>query len=185
MTLRSTPWRIRRTKPNDLAAVLQLYDEAVAWLNARGIPDQWGTTPISERLHVVAEVCESLDFGAAAELDGLAGFIAVNTAVPTEVASLLGEQVSQAAWVHSLVARMTPEARGAGAALLRWAEAYALGQGRTCLGLGCWAGNTRLVSYYEGVGFRRIGEMGEQERRGAVFVKTLTSTRASGELFSA
>ena len=172
-------WHIRAATVEDLPAVLQLYDEAVAWLNARGIAEQWGTTPVSERPHLVAEVRESLDFGAVAEWDGLVGFIAVDTAVPGEVVGLLGERAGSAAWVHSLVARRTPEAQGVGAALLRWAEAYALGQGRTCLGLGCWAGNPRLVAYYEGVGFRRVGETGEQARRGVVFAKTLDLTRAS------
>ena len=37
--------RIRPGDPDDIAAVLALGDEAVAWMNARGNTQQWGTAP--------------------------------------------------------------------------------------------------------------------------------------------
>ncbi len=124
MTPQATPWRIRQTKPADLVAVLQLFDEAVAWLNARGITDQWGTTPVSARPHLLAEVQGYLDYAVVAEIgevgaDELAGFVALSLTVPKEMAAHLSQQAAiSGAWVESLVARRTPTARGAGAALL-------------------------------------------------------------------
>jgi len=36
-------WTIRKAVPGDLAAVLRLFDEAVAWLNSWGNTVQWGS----------------------------------------------------------------------------------------------------------------------------------------------
>jgi len=187
MTPRATPWRIRRTQPSDLTAVLQLFDEAVAWLNARGITDQWGTTPVSARPHLVEEVRGFLDFAVVAEVDEedsgkaqpdrLAGFITVSLTLPEEIAPLFGERTATAVWVESLVARRTPAARGAGADLLRWAEQRALAHGKTYLGLSCAASNPRLVEYYEGRGFERVGEVGEIDGPSALFEKRLELAR--------
>ncbi len=179
MTPQSVPWRIRQTTPTDLTAVLQLFDEAVAWLNARGITDQWGTTPVSARPHLVTEVRGYLDYAIAAENGEdengkLVGFVAVSFTVPEEMVPHLSQQAAiDGVWVQSLVARRTPAARGAGAALLGWAEQYALTHGKTYLGLSCAASNRRLVEYYEGRGFERVGEVGEIDARGAVFEKRL------------
>ena len=38
---------IRPGRPEDARTVLALFDEAVAWLVARGQPGQWGTEPFS------------------------------------------------------------------------------------------------------------------------------------------
>lgn len=175
----SMPWRIRQTKPTDLAAVLQLFDEAVAWLNALGITDQWGTMPVSARPHLVTEVRGYLDYAVVTENDEdgngeLAGFVAVSFTVPDEMAPHLSQQATiGGAWVESLVARRTPAARGAGAALLRWAEQHALEHGKRYLGLSCAASNSRLVEYYVGRDFERVGEVGESDGRSAVFEKRL------------
>lgn len=182
MTPQFVPWPVRRTTPTDLAAVLQLFDEAVAWLNARGITDQWGTTPVSARPHLVEEVRGFLDSAVVAEVvkdsgeaqpDRLAGFIAVSLTLPEEITFLFGERTATAAWVESLVAGRTPPARGAGAALLKWAEQHASAHGKTCLGLSCAASNPRLVEYYKDRGFERVGEVGESDGRISVFEKGL------------
>ena len=183
MTRREALWHIRNTQPVDLTGVLQLFDEAVAWLNARGITDQWGTTPVSGRPHLVEVVRGYLDYAVVAEFveahlrqgenTELAGFIAVSLTPPEEIASLLGERTATAAWVESLVARRTSAARGAGAALLGWAEQHALAHGKSYLGLSCAASNPRLVEYYEGRGFERAGEVGDSESLSAVFEKGL------------
>lgn len=36
---------------DDLYPVLKLFDEAVAWLNARGLANQWGSEPFSISPH--------------------------------------------------------------------------------------------------------------------------------------
>ena len=38
---------ISRAKIDDLLPILHLFDEAVVWLNQRGLEKQWGTEPFS------------------------------------------------------------------------------------------------------------------------------------------
>ena len=50
--------RIRRGGPGDADAVIALFDEAVAWLVARGQTGQWGSEPTSRNEKMVARVRE-------------------------------------------------------------------------------------------------------------------------------
>ena len=162
MTRPAFPWRIRPATPDDLPVIFSLYDEAVVWLNARGITEQWGTTPVSARPHLVDEVRESVSRGYIAEDGAIAGFIEVELATPKYIASLITEDdAADGAYVHSLVARKMPPARGVGAALLNWAAQYAFDNGKTRLRLNCWAGNPELVQYYESQSFVRRSVTGQ------------------------
>jgi hypothetical protein len=49
-------FRIRRGRADDAGLVLALFDEAVAWLVARGQTGQWGTEPWSQRARPVTMV---------------------------------------------------------------------------------------------------------------------------------
>jgi L-amino acid N-acyltransferase YncA len=84
MAASTNHWRIRKATSDDLPAVLQLYDAAVVWLNAQGITEQWGTTPVSERSHLVAEISDFLHYGMVAEDTDIQGFIAVNSVTPDD-----------------------------------------------------------------------------------------------------
>ncbi len=46
--------RIRAGSADDAPALLQLFDDAVAWLVARGQTGQWGTEPFSKQPRQVA-----------------------------------------------------------------------------------------------------------------------------------
>ena len=50
--------RIRRGGPGDAEAVIALFDEAVAWMVARGQTGQWGSEPMSRNEKMVARVHE-------------------------------------------------------------------------------------------------------------------------------
>ena len=183
MIMPTSGWHIRQTTAGDLPAVLRLYDEAVVWLNAQGITEQWGVTPVSSRLHLVEEITGFLQYGMVAEGIGIQGFIAVNFTVPDEFA-LHTERasLSDGGYVETLVARRTPAARGVGADLLRWAEQHTLSQGKTCLRLSCWAGNPELISYYERRGFTRCGEVADENRNSQLFEKHLPCVKILGAL---
>jgi hypothetical protein len=43
------PTTVRRGGLSDTELLIGLFDEAVAWLVARGQPEQWGSEPFSER----------------------------------------------------------------------------------------------------------------------------------------
>ena len=141
-------WRIRPSGAGDFEAVMGLYDEAVIWLNERGITEQWGVTPVSSRPHLVAEIQGYLNDATVVENDAseLLGLIAVAFPAP-EAAE------SNVAYIHSIVSRRTPDARGAGAALLQWAEETAKKHGLNALRMARWENNPKLVAYYQNLGF--------------------------------
>ncbi len=175
MTTPTNNRHLRRSIPDDLPVVLRLYDEAVAWLNAQGITEQWGTTPVSSRLHLVEEITSFLQYGMVAESAGIQGFIAVDFTTPDEFVPHAGRaSASDAGYVQTLVARRTPAARGVGADLLRWAEQHTLSQGKTYLRLSCWAGNPKLLAYYESRGFARCSDASDENRQGQPFEKLAT-----------
>ena len=174
-------WHIRRTTVEDLPAVLLLYDQAIVWLNARGITEQWGTSPVSSRLHLVEEITDFLEYGVVAEDAEVQGFVAVDFTTPDEfVRHADRASASDAGYVQTLVARRTPAARGVGADLLRWAEQYTLIQGKTHLRLSCWAGNLKLIAYYESRGFVRCGDGGDENWQSQLFDKRLPQVVTQG-----
>ena len=163
--------------------MLRLYDEAVIWLNARGITEQWGTSPVSSRLHLVDEIAGFLQHGTVAEDTEIQGFIAVDFATPDYFPSYAGQPtVMDGGYVHTLVARRMPTARGVGADLLRWAERHTQGRGKAYLRLDCWAGNPKLVAYYERKGFMRCGKVTGEDRWEQLFEKRLPQFETGGAL---
>ena len=151
----NTFWRIRRAENIDLPAVLRLYDEAVRWLVEHNLAKQWGETPVSARPHLIDEIQsyfgpEYLAAIAETSEGNFLGFIALEFPPAADDTAI--------AQVHSIVTSRSPIARGVGADLLRWAEEQAKKQGSTALRLNCWAGNPKLVHYYEQRGFLRCGE---------------------------
>ena len=158
------PWRIRSSTSDDLFDLLALYDEAVVWLNAQGITGQRGSTPVSERAHLVEEVRESLLRGFVAENGAIMGFAEVELGTPDGIASLLADgEVADGAYVHSLVGSRSINGRGAGAALLDYAARYARDNGKTILRLNLRAGNPRLMAYYKSQGFTCRSAIGQND----------------------
>jgi GNAT superfamily N-acetyltransferase len=176
MTTPTNDRHIRRSTPDDLPAVLQLYDEAVAWLNAQGITEQWGTTPVSERPHLVKEISDFLGYGMIAQGAEIQSFIAVDFTTPDYFPSYAEQPTVMAGgYVHTLVARRKPIARGVGADLLRWAEQHTQSQGKNYLRLDCWAGNPKLIAYYERRGFVRCGQVAGENWWGQLLEKRLSA----------
>jgi len=174
MNDKAASWSIRKARPEDLDALLQVYDEAVVWLNAHGITTQWGTTPVSSRVHVVKEITGLIDFGCVAEADELLGFIAFNSKPDSAFAEFIDiETLMSATYVHSLVARRTQQARGIGVALLRYAEENARAMGHETFLLSCYAENPKLIAHYESFGLTRCGVAYENGRGEQLFRKDI------------
>jgi hypothetical protein len=64
---------IRESRADDASGLLALFDEAVAWMVARGQPEQWGVEPWSAQPERIARVERfALDVGMRiAELEGV------------------------------------------------------------------------------------------------------------------
>lgn len=149
--------RIRPGGPADAAAVLDMLDGAVAWMNSRGNTEQWGTTPYSRKPGGVERVrrytTENMPF--VAELDGVpAGALVLDTGPgpQTPIASAAEPE----RYVRLLVSDRRLAGRGIGAALLEHAAQQTRLAGVSLLRVDCWAGGGgELVAFYERCGFTR------------------------------
>jgi GNAT superfamily N-acetyltransferase len=144
---------IRQGGPDDFPAILQMFDDAVAWLVARGSIGQWGTEPwtgIPRRVEQVRDIAGRAGLRVA-EVDGVpAGVCAVQETCPPHVPTAAEPEV-YLGWLLTsrrfaglgvgarLIARVLDEAGRSGVGLVR---------------VDCWAGGDGdLARYYEGQGF--------------------------------
>ncbi|WP_189239472.1 GNAT family N-acetyltransferase [Planomonospora parontospora] len=145
---------IRDGGPDDVRAVLGMFDSAVAWLTAQGRTGQWGSEPFSTDPARVARVEEWAAGGGMriAEVDGEpAGCLVVGAALP-----YITPAPEPELYVRCLVVDRRFPGRGVGAALLERARAEAAERGIPLVRVDCYAGDDgRLVKYYESQGFTR------------------------------
>lgn len=172
---------LRPGVPADGAALLRLWDEAIAWLNARGQPGQWGTEPASslprnrERVEqwtrspglTIAEPGAPSARGGDAH--GPLGASVVTATCPEYVPPADRSEL----YLLFLIAARVPAARGVGSLLVRHAAAQARAANADLLRVDCWAGAPTLVSWYERQGFTRAGNFSVGDWRGQVFEMSL------------
>jgi GNAT superfamily N-acetyltransferase len=151
---------IRPGSLDDVPAVLAMLDSAIAWMNARGNTEQWGTTPYSQKQGGVERVrsyfTECLPF--VAELDGVpAGALVLHPGPSPQMPIAPAGEPER--YVRLLVSDRRHAGRGIGAALLAHAVEEARRAGVALLRVDCWAGEEgRLVAFYERNGFSRTEE---------------------------
>ncbi|MCY0934904.1 GNAT family N-acetyltransferase [Streptomyces sp. H34-S4] len=149
--------RIRPGGPADVPAVLDMLDSAVAWMNARGNTEQWGTTPYSlvpggvER--VQRYTTENSPY--VAELDGVpVGALVLDSGPSPKMP--IAPAAEPERYVRLLICDRRYAGLGIGAALLVRAAEETKRAGVELLRVDCWAGGTgELVAYYERNGFTR------------------------------
>ncbi|MGW5400460.1 GNAT family N-acetyltransferase [Streptomyces sp. NPDC003952] len=150
--------RIRPGGPADVPAVLAMLDGAVAWMNARGNTEQWGTVPYSQIPGGVERVqgytTENSPF--LAEVDGVpVGALVLDTG-PSPKMPMIAPAGEPELYVRLLVTDRRYAGRGIGSALLGRAVEETRRAGVELLRVDCWAGGTgELVAYYERNGFTR------------------------------
>ncbi|MEU7314255.1 GNAT family N-acetyltransferase [Streptomyces sp. NPDC007083] len=165
--------RIRPGGRADAPAVLQLLDAAVAWMNARGNTQQWGTTPYSQKPGGVARVERYLTDNSPwiAELDGTpAGALVLDSGPSPQLP--VGPAGEPERYVRLLVSDRRYAGRGIGAALLGHAAEEARRAGVRLLRVDCWAGGGgELVAFYERNGFTPIQRFRHGDWPGAVLAR--------------
>ena len=159
--------RIRRGGPADADAVIALFDEAVAWMAARGQTGQWGTEPMSRNAKMVARVREW------AAGDGL--WMAEDGGAPVG-ALVVGERPEHVhpvdepeLYVELLLSSRARAGERIGARLIEHAVALAHEAGVPLLRVDCWAGAPKLVGFYAAQGFVRDGTFEVRGWPGQVF----------------
>ncbi|WP_030707141.1 GNAT family N-acetyltransferase [Streptomyces sp. NRRL F-2580] len=147
--------RIRLGGPDDAVAVLGMLDSAVAWMNARGNTEQWGTAPYSQRPGGVARVerymTENVPY--VAELDGVpVGALVLDSGPSPQMPIAPAGEPER--YVRLLVSDRRYAGLGIGAALLARAAEETRRAGVELLRVDCWAGGGgELVAFYERNGF--------------------------------
>jgi GNAT superfamily N-acetyltransferase len=161
---------IRRGTPADEGALLALFDEAVAWMVARGQPGQWGERPFSERPETRARVRE---FAAS---EGLWIAERGNEPVGAVIVGVHPPHVEpidrSELYIELLISSRRHAGNGIGARLVRLADDLAVQRGVEVLRVDCWAGAPTLVGWYEAQGFARSGTFDVRGWKGQVFAKT-------------
>jgi GNAT superfamily N-acetyltransferase len=149
-------WVIRHASAADAPAVLQVFDEVIAWFVGMGNNAQWGTTPWSALPRRVAQVTDAC---------AMPGAWVVETPEGRLLAALvLGEPMPYVppasepeVYVRLLIAARDARARGLGRQLLAFADERARAAGVKRLRVDCYAGGTGdLVRFYEACGYQRI-----------------------------
>ena len=144
---------IRDGGPDDIPAILGMFDSAVAWLVAQGRTGQWGSTPWSENPKAVAMVERYVAQGSPyiAEVDGVPAGTLTLTDSPGSYIPAVDEPER---YVHLLASDRRFKGYGIGSALLAHAAEETRRAGVSLLRVDCYAGDDRkLVAYYEGNGF--------------------------------
>lgn len=145
--------RLRRGDQSDEPFLLGMFDEAVAWLAARGRTGQWGEKPWSTEPRRVRQVRSTVGEGDLwiAEIGGRAvGGIVLGPHPPPHVP----ESEESEVYVHLLITSRRFAGLGVGSHLLAHAREHAARQGISLLRVDCWGGgDRRLVEYYRGAGF--------------------------------
>ncbi|CAM5463217.1 GCN5 family N-acetyltransferase [Streptomyces spiroverticillatus] len=157
MTHTSPALHIRPGCIDDVPAILDLLDGAVAWMNARGNTQQWGTTPYSQKPGGVERVERYTTEHEAyvAELDGaLVGAVVLGTEPGPQVE--IAPITEPERYVRLLITDRQRVGQGIGSVLLAHAVEVTRKAEVDLLRVDCWAGGGgELVAYYERNGFVR------------------------------
>lgn len=145
--------RIRPGEPSDELPLLAIFDEAVAWLVARGQRGQWGDQPWSHAEKGRRTVRGMVQGGGLYVLERcqrVVGALEVGDrfdyAQPVDVSEL---------YVRLVLTSRAEAGQSLGRLLIEHAVQLARERGAALLRVDCWAGAPRLVAWYESCGFVR------------------------------
>jgi GNAT superfamily N-acetyltransferase len=163
--------RIEQGDGADAARLLALFDDAVAWLVARGQTGQWGSEPFSARPSS-AERARGWAAGGGLwfAVDGAADAGAI---VLGDAHDYVPPPARPELYVQVLMTAAGWRGRGVGARLIEHAVDLARAAGRQQLRVDCWDGVPELPASYERLGFTRAGSFDVGGWPGAILVREL------------
>src|SRR6201995_112268 len=148
-------FEIRRGDEADTDWLLCLFDEAVAWMVARGQSGQWGTRPFPRSPRRIARVGGLIDSGGlrVAERDGEPVAALVVGIAPLYVPPPDHPEL----YINLLISSRRHAGGGCGPARVHPAIEEALAWDARQLRVDCWAGAPTLVRWYSDQGFEPTG----------------------------
>jgi ribosomal protein S18 acetylase RimI-like enzyme len=169
----TSTWQIRPAAPGDAQSILDVSDEAAAWLVEHGMSEQWGPEPPSSEPSFVARVSSWIKDGeavVATDANGdVQGYAVTGRFPPPYMDPVVAERaIEDAYYVYTVASRMRLQSRGAGRSLLMWALDQARTLGVTYLRLDCWAENAQLRAYYQEFGFQECDVYVDEGWPGAI-----------------
>lgn len=169
--------RVERGQPGDADRLLALFDDAIAWLVARGQPGQWGSEPFSAS---PARVERARGWAASGDL-----WFAVADGGEDAGAIVLGEAYDYVppadrpeVYIQVLLTAAAWRGHGVGATLVAHAVERARERGAEQVRVDCWDGTPALPAQYERLGFTRVGSFRVGDWPGAVLVLPLVRSSA-------
>ena len=149
-------WLIRRASVADAPAVLQVFDEVIAWFVGMGNDAQWGTEPWSALPRRIEQVSQACAMPQAWVVEGPDGCI-LAALVLGESMPYVPPATEPEVYVRLLIASRGERARGVGRRLMAFADDRARAVGVQRLRVDCYAGGSgALVRFYESCGYVRI-----------------------------
>jgi len=169
--MRRVALRIRPGDERDEGAVLALFDEAIAWLVARGQTGQWGALPFSQREDARDRVHQFAVGGGlhVGECDGRAVAALVVGEAPAYAPKLAAPEL----YIPLLLTSRRLAGRDIGGALVRVAVDLARRRGAVVVRVDCWAGAPGLIAWYERQGFVCCGSFEQNGWVGQIFKMTV------------
>jgi ribosomal protein S18 acetylase RimI-like enzyme len=153
--LRLTELQISPATQDDLATILDILEQAAAWLHSKGIV-QWQIGEFRGRqLGSITAGIEQGEFHLARLGYSVVGTMRLQWSDPRCWPDVADDD---AGYLHSLAIGRDWAGRGLGRRMLEWAEAEVAATGRAYLRLDCVAHNHALVRYYQNAGFIARGE---------------------------
>ncbi len=147
---------IRRASAKDAVAVLQVFDEVIAWFVAIGNHGQWGTEPWSMSPRRVVQVTEACALPGAWVVEGPDGRIHA-VLVLGEPMPYVPAATEPEVYVRLLIAARDSGVRSLGRRLMAFADERARALGVQRLRVDCYGGGSGdLVRFYESCGYERL-----------------------------
>lgn len=170
--------------PADLPVVLDLLDEAAAWLRQRNIeqwPDRFGGVDDWRAARIAEYVTTGQTWLVRLGGEAVATF-SLGGADP-DYADGWPDGPDDALYIFRTAVRRAWAGRDIGGRILNWASARAHTQGCRWLRLDCHRNNTALQRYYENRGFLRVGTLVRTITDGPTPGTGNPYTRGSGALY--
>lgn len=159
--------RVIPAKSEDIDTVLEILDEAAAWIIKQNLPSVWKPGGFSRETFLEQISRGEVHLGLVDETP--AGTITLQWADLV----FWGEQQPNAGYVHKLAVRPAYGGRKIGVEMLMWGESTARQMGKRFLRLNCLAEDRKIRDYYEREGFFYKGDVAGPRAKASLYEKLL------------